>query len=125
MDELGIEMAKSEVAYSVDEALSKLPLEGTVLISVNQKDIPEVADIARIFAEDGFHIVATGRTYETIHAAGIPAQKVNKLYEGRPHILDLITNGKHSTATEIHYMKQNNCREVHSLQELHALIQPK
>lgn len=65
-----------------------------MLISVNRKDKPEVVEIARSFAEDGFHILATGTTYELIHGAGIPAEKVKKLYEGRPNIMDMITNGK-------------------------------
>ena len=72
---------------------STLPLEGTVLISVNRKDKAEVVEIARSFSEDGFNIIATGNTYELISGAGIPAKKVKKLYEGRPNILDMITNG--------------------------------
>ncbi|MBO1719979.1 carbamoyl phosphate synthase large subunit, partial [Extibacter sp. GGCC_0201] len=67
---------------------------GTVLISVNRKDRAEVAEIARSFAEDGFDIVATGTTCDLIREAGIEAEKVKKLYEGRPNILDMITNGK-------------------------------
>ena len=50
-------------------------------------------EAARNFAEDGFQIVATGGTYDLIVAAGIPAVKVKKLYEGRPNIGDMITNG--------------------------------
>ena len=50
-------------------------------------------EVARSFAEDGFRIVATGGTYDLIHEAGIQAEKVKKLYEGRPNILDMITNG--------------------------------
>ena len=49
--------------------------------------------MARSFHEDGFSIMATGNTYQLIHQAGIPARKVKKLYEGRPNILDMITNG--------------------------------
>ena len=73
---------------------SRLPLEGTVLISVNRKDKAEVVEAARQFAQDGFHIVATGGTWEVLTEAGVPAEKVKKLYEGRPNVLDLITNGK-------------------------------
>ena len=65
-----------------------------MLISVNRKDREEVVETARQFHECGFHIVATGNTYQQITGAGIPAEKGNKLYEGRPNILDLITNGK-------------------------------
>ena len=65
-----------------------------VLISVNRKDKPEVVEIANLFAEAGFHILATGKTHEIITNAGIEAELVKKLHEGRPNILDLITNGK-------------------------------
>ena len=92
---LGLSYDYGEAFYKAQEATqSILPLEGTVLISVNRKDKPEVVEIARSFAEDGFHILATGTTYELIHEAGIPAEKVKKLYEGRPNIMDMITNGK-------------------------------
>ena len=92
---LGLSRSYGEAFYKAQEATqSKLPLEGTVLISVNRKDREEVVEVARQFADCGFHIVATGNTYETIINTGIPAERVNKLYEGRPNILDLITNGK-------------------------------
>ena len=91
---LGISPSYGEAFYKAQEGIqSKLPLEGTVLISVNDKDKPEVADIARQFYEDGFKILGTGRTYDLIAEAGIPATKVKKLYEGRPNIKDMITNG--------------------------------
>ena len=92
---LGLSRSYGEAFYKAQEATqSKLPLAGTVLISVNRKDKEEVVEVAKQFADCGFHIIATGTTYELITAAGIPAEKVNKLYEGRPNILDLITNGK-------------------------------
>ena len=92
---LGLSRSYGEAFYKSQEAIqSKLPLEGTVLISVNRKDKAEVAEVARSFAENGFQIIATGTTYEIIREAGIPAERVKKLYEGRPNILDLITNGK-------------------------------
>ena len=92
---LGLSPYYGEAFYKAQEATqSKLPLEGTVLISVNRKDKAEVVEVARLFAEDGFKIVATETTCKLINEAGIPAEKVNKLQEGRPNILDLITNGK-------------------------------
>ena len=92
---LGLSRSYGEAFFKAQEAIqSKLPLEGTVLISVNRKDKEEVAEIARGFAEDGFRIVATGGTYDLITAAGIPASKVKKLYEGRPNVADMITNGE-------------------------------
>ena len=91
---LGISRSYGEAFYKAQEAIqSKLPLVGTVLISVNRKDRAEAVEVARIFADNGFHIVATGNTCDTIREAGIPAEKVKKLYEGRPNIKDLITNG--------------------------------
>lgn len=92
---LGFSPSYGEAFCKAQEATqSKLPMEGTVLISVNRKDKAEVVDVARSFHEDGFHILATGNTYELITESGIPAEKVKKLYEGRPNILDMITNGK-------------------------------
>ena len=91
---LGLSHSYGEAFFKAQEAVqSTLPLEGTVLISVNAKDRNEVVEVAKSFAGDGFKIVATGHTYELIHEAGIPAEKVKKLYEGRPNILDMITNG--------------------------------
>ena len=92
---LGLSDHYGEAFYKAQEAAqSKLPLSGTVLISVNRKDKAEVVEIAESFAADGFHIVATGTTCDLIREAGIEAEKVKKLYEGRPNILDMITNGK-------------------------------
>ena len=92
---LGMAASYGEAFYKAQEGVgSKLPLEGTVLISVNRKDKAEVVEVAKSFHEDGFRILATGGTYDVITAAGIPAEKVKKLQEGRPNINDLITNGQ-------------------------------
>ena len=91
---LGLSPSYGEAFYKAQEATqSKLPLEGTVLISVNNKDKMEVVDVAKEFHEVGFKIVATGTTHRLITEAGIPATKIKKLSEGRPNILDAITNG--------------------------------
>ena len=91
---LGLSPSYGEAFVKAQEAIqSKLPTEGAVLISVKNKDKEEMLDIAKQFAEDGFKIYATGGTYNAIAAAGIPAEKVLKLYEGRPNCYDLITNG--------------------------------
>lgn len=91
---LGLSPYYGEAFFKAQEATqTRLPLSGTVLISVNHKDKPEVVEIAKLFDEAGFNILATGGTYDAIIEAGISAKKVNKLYEGRPNILDLITNG--------------------------------
>ena len=91
---LGLSRSYGEAFYKAQEAVqSKLPLEGTVLIFVNKKDKDEAVEVARSLSEDGFRIVATEGTYNLITAAGIPAVKAKKLYEGRPNVLDMITNG--------------------------------
>lgn len=92
---LGLSSSYGEAFYKAQEATqTKLPLGGTVLISVSRKDKPEVVEVAKSFSEDGFKILATGTTYELLIKNGIEAERVKKLYEGRPNILDMITNGK-------------------------------
>ncbi len=91
---LGLSRSYGEAFFKAQEAVqSKLPLEGTVLISVNKKDKDEVVEVARSLSNDGFKIAATEGTYNLIMAAGIPVEKVKKLYEGRPNVWDMITNG--------------------------------
>jgi carbamoyl-phosphate synthase large subunit len=70
-----------------------LPAEGTVFISVNDSDKQTVLPIARGFAESGFRILATEGTARALSGAGIPAERVHKVNEGRPHIVDHIKNG--------------------------------
>ena len=92
---LGLSDFYGDAFYKAQEAAGmKLPLKGKVLISVNRKDKAEVAEVAKHFHECGFEIAATGATCELIREAGIPARLVKKLYEGRPHVLDMITNGE-------------------------------
>ena len=89
------QVSYGEAFYKAQEGVgSKLPLKGTVLISVNRKDKEFVVDVAKSFKDDGFNILATGNTYELIQDAGIECNKIKKLYEGRPNILDAITNGE-------------------------------
>ena len=91
---LGLSPSYGEAFFKAQEATqSKLPTEGTVLISVNNKDKAEVVEVARAFHEVGFKIVATGNTHTLITESGIPADKIKKLSEGRPNTLDAITNG--------------------------------
>ena len=92
---LGISNSFGEAYFKAQEATqTKLPLEGTVLLSVCERDKPELVDIAKSFHEIGFKIIATGRSYEMIKAAGIPCEKIYKIYEGRPNIADEIANGE-------------------------------
>ena len=91
---LGLAETTGEAFFKAEEgAKSNLPLKGTALISVNEQDKPEVAEVAQSLYEDGFRIFATGKTWRTINDAGIPCVKVKNLYEGRPNIIDFITNG--------------------------------
>lgn len=69
-----------------------LPTEGCAFVSVREDDKPFVADLARDLLELGFTLVATIGTAKIIEAAGFPVRRVNKVTEGRPHIVDMIKN---------------------------------
>ena len=91
---LGIAGTTGEAFFKAEEgAQATLPTSGNVLISVNRQDKPEVVEVAQLFDKAGFKIYATGTTCDIINEAGIKAEKVKKLYEGRPNILDMMTNG--------------------------------
>ena len=91
---LGLSENFGEAFYKAQEATqTRLPLEGTVLFSVNSSSKKELPEVAKDFHECGFKLVATGNTYEVIKEAGIPIEKINKMQEGRPNIVDGIMNG--------------------------------
>ena len=73
---------------------SKLPLSGTVFVSVKDSDKEKVVAPIRELAEMGFRIIATRGTKRHLDGYGIPTERVNKVLEGRPHIVDAITNGE-------------------------------
>ena len=73
---------------------TSIPLSGNVLISVNDADKDELVEVASMFAESGFHILATEGTWKVITEAGIEAERILKNYEGRPNVMDAITNGR-------------------------------
>ena len=92
---LGLSDDFGEAFYKSQEATGlELPLEGTVLISVNDGDKPEALEVAKDFAELGFTVLATGGTYEMLSKNGVKARKVNKIFEGTPHIGDYIQDKK-------------------------------
>ncbi len=92
---LGLSEYWGEAFVKAQEATqTRLPMEGTVLISVNDKDKDEVVALAKDFNEAGFKILASKGTKALLDEAGIPCEVALKLQEGRPNILDLITNGK-------------------------------
>ncbi|MBR2263829.1 MAG: carbamoyl-phosphate synthase large subunit [Firmicutes bacterium] len=92
---LGLSSNFGKAYYKAQEATqAPLPLEGTVLISVSNRDKPELLEIAKGFHELGFDLMATGNTYAMITENGIPARKIAKIHEGRPNILDAVKNGE-------------------------------
>ncbi len=94
---LGISSNFGEAFYKAQEATqTKHPLEGTVLISINDRDKDELEEVAKAFHKCGFDIVATKGTCNAIRNMGIPATEVTKIGAGRPDIVDFITNGQAS-----------------------------
>jgi carbamoyl-phosphate synthase large subunit len=72
----------------------KLPLQGTVFISVMDRDKPAIVDVAQAFTQLGFSLVATSGTHDFLDAQGIHSQPINKLQQGRPNVEDAIKNGQ-------------------------------
>lgn len=92
---LGMSDSFGEAYYKAQEATqTKLPTEGTVVLSVCDRDKPELVEIAAAFHDLGFRIIATGGCYDVITKAGIPAERICKMHEGRPNIADQIANGE-------------------------------
>lgn len=73
---------------------TKLPTSGKVFLTVKNADKPRAVDIARQLVALGFELVATKGTAAAIEAAGVPVKVVNKVTEGRPHIVDMIKNNE-------------------------------
>ncbi|PIE56673.1 MAG: carbamoyl phosphate synthase large subunit [Desulfobulbus propionicus] len=88
-DDLGQAMAKSQQAAGVH-----LPLEGTVFISVRHSDKESILPTAQRLVDLGYRLLATHGTAERMKAAGIPCEKVKKISQGRPNILDRVLNGE-------------------------------
>jgi carbamoyl-phosphate synthase large subunit len=88
-DSFGLAFYKSQEA-----AQQVLPSEGTVLITVSEKDRPSVLELARLFDELGFKIKATNGTNRFLSENGIKSELILKIYEGRPNIVDGIMNGE-------------------------------
>ncbi|MFY8031825.1 MAG: carbamoyl phosphate synthase large subunit, partial [Devosia sp.] len=80
--------AKSQIGSG-----SKVPREGTVFISVRDDDKPLILDFSRKLVANGFKLVATSGTQKYLVENGIAATRVNKVLEGRPHIVDSMKNG--------------------------------
>lgn len=85
-----------DVAFAKSQlgAGSKVPVKGTLFVSVRDEDKPRILPSVAILAELGFQIVATGGTLRLLQDNGIRASKINKVLEGRPHVVDAIKNGE-------------------------------
>ena len=71
----------------------QLPQGGKAILSVRDFDKPEVPMIARLLMDIGFELLATAGTAKVIEEAGLPVTTINKVYQGRPHLVDMIVNG--------------------------------
>ena len=85
----GEAFVKSQLGASI-----KLPTSGKVFLSVKASDKPRAVKVAKDLVAMGFTIAATKGTAAAIHAAGIPVESVNKVAEGRPHVVDMIKNNE-------------------------------
>jgi carbamoyl-phosphate synthase large subunit len=84
-DNFGEAFAKAQIA-----AGQKLPTEGTVFVSVTDHDKPQVAELARKFVDMGFKLVATAGTADVLEGIGLTVERVYKVKEGRPNVVDFI-----------------------------------
>jgi carbamoyl-phosphate synthase large subunit len=87
--DFGMAFAKSQIA-----AGNMLPLSGAVFISVKEEDKPAAVKIAGQLAKLGYKIVATHGTAKEIQNSNVKCESVNKVREGRPHIVDMMKNGE-------------------------------
>src|SRR5215207_8489733 len=84
-----IAFAKSQLG-----AGSKVPVEGTAFVSVKDSDKARILPAVRRLHELGFRIIGTSGTQRYLQGHGVPSEKVNKVLEGRPHIVDALKNGE-------------------------------
>ena len=106
----GEAFVKSQMA-----AGEKLPSSGRVFISVRDADKPRTIDIARALAKLGFTLVATRGTAAALGAAGLNVTPVNKVAEGRPHIVDMIKNGEIALIVNTVEEKRTAVRDSYSI----------
>jgi len=83
-----VAFAKSQIGGG-----SRLPRAGTVFVSVKDTDKPRILEAIRLLNSLGFRVIATGGTQRYLSEQGVQAEKINKVAEGRPHIVDAIRNG--------------------------------
>jgi carbamoyl-phosphate synthase large subunit len=87
-DDFGLAYAKTQMAAS-----PPLPLSGNVFISVRDADKPAILDLAKGLQALGFWVYSTSGTASALEKAGIPVERLNKINEGRPNVLDMLKNG--------------------------------
>ncbi|TDI75450.1 MAG: carbamoyl-phosphate synthase large subunit [Betaproteobacteria bacterium] len=107
---------KSQLAAGV-----KLPTAGNIFISVRQSDKPRAVEIARKLAELGFTLYATRGTATELARAGLEVIPVNKVTEGRPHIVDMIKNGEINLIINTVEDKRSAIQDSYSIR--HAVLQ--
>src|SRR5438477_3353125 len=83
-----VAVAKSQIGGG-----SNLPRQGTVFVSMRDSDKPRIVETVKLLDKLGFKVIATGGTQRFLSQHGVIAEKVNKVLEGRPHIVDAIKNG--------------------------------
>ena len=86
-ENFGMSFAKSQFASK-----NNIPLEGKIFLSLTENDKAQAGDVAKMFTDLGFEIVATSGTHAALEAAGVASTKVLKISEGRPNIDDMIKN---------------------------------
>ena len=86
--DFGRAFAKAQLGAGV-----MLPETGTVFVSVKDRDKPAMVAIGRQLADMGFALIATAGTAAWLQAQGLPVRRVNKVLEGRPHIVDAMKSG--------------------------------
>jgi len=92
---MGVGRSFEEAFSRAEEAANiKAPPLGKAFVSVRDGDKPRVLDVARMLLERGYSLVATGGTAAYLLEQGVPCERINKVLEGRPHIVDLIKNGE-------------------------------
>jgi carbamoyl-phosphate synthase large subunit len=127
---LGPEMRSTGEVMGLDRTFSRaflkaqigagtsLPTQGTVFVSVKDSDKNGlVLEAARIMADLGFEVVATGGTAQFLTANGIVARKINKVYEGQPHIVDRIKDG----GVQVVFNTTEGAQSVSDSREIRAL----
>jgi carbamoyl-phosphate synthase large subunit len=115
---LGPEMRSTGEVMGIDEDLGqafvkayqaaglKLPLAGRIFVSVKNSDKRAIVSEARTLVQLGYELLATDGTYRALKANGIAVARVNKVHEGRPHIVDMIKNREIDLVLNTPYGKQ-------------------